>query len=78
VSVLPIAPWEEARDEQTDGVLLLEGDDECKTTAERLEHGWRITDWEVALFCDKPHWFARWWHVIPDRYLDAITKAKQP
>jgi hypothetical protein len=74
----PLYPLTDCHDERTPGVLLLEGDDECKTTAQRVKHGWRIVDWEAVDFHGAPHWFQRSWHTVPDKFIAAILKATQP
>lgn len=75
---LPLYPLSEMPDERTEDVLLLDHDDECKTTAEpRIDAtgpvGWRIVEWEVEDFDGQPHWFARCWHTIPDQHIAILA-----
>lgn len=77
---LPYHPGTDVPDEREPGVHLLDFDDDVrledagKTTAERIGHGWRIVDWEVHLYEGHPHWFARSWHTVADRYVRALAR----
>lgn len=76
------------RDERCPGVHLLEvdADGEGKTTAERVDGGWKIADWELTDELDgalagSRYWFCRCWHTVPDVHVDklaAIRAAKLP
>lgn len=73
----PLYPYTDAQDERAKGVVLLDGDEHAKTTAERLGSlagiSWRITDWEAVEYEGEPHWFARSWYTIPGRHIAMLA-----
>lgn len=77
---LLIDPPHGDRDERFDGVHLLEvdADGEAKVTAERIEGGWKIAEWELTEDLDgvlggTRYWFCRSWHTLPDAQLQALS-----
>jgi hypothetical protein len=71
------------RDERSPGVHLLEvyADGEGKTTAERVEGGWKIADWELTeeldgVLAGSRYWFCRSLHTVPDAHVDKLAAIK--
>ena len=59
VVMLPILEVDNEKDERFEGVLLIDGDDETKKTAEDCGLWWYIRDWEIQNIDGSNYWFAR-------------------
>ena len=77
MSGLPIHPFSERMDDRKEGVLLLDGYEDYKMTAERIGDYWQIVDWELVDFDGLPHWFPRCWFSISAKHMAIIAKATE-
>lgn len=67
----PIISGNEAQDERADGVFILDGDHEGKTTAEDMGEYWYIREWEPMTHNEVLYWFDRSGYSI---YKDTVKK----
>lgn len=56
---IPLIAYDGEKDERFEGVYLLDGDTEDKTTVEDFRSYWLIRDWERHVINNVHYWFPR-------------------
>ena len=76
MSTVPQYPllFPDDRDERFPGVVLIDGDQEYKRTAERKENGWYVLEWEVYTAADVLYWIPRHGFLADDALILALLK----
>ncbi len=66
----------EEKDDNFEGVILLEGDDTEKKTAEDFGSFWFIRDWEIMSLDGVNFWFCRSGYTLEKCLITKLTEVK--